>query len=68
MLKEILFRIKHKKNLQNLPRPCDIFDLAGGTSTGGYVVVITISNPQYVIESLNWQAYCDNALPATNAN
>jgi len=43
MLKEILHRIQQKRRLQELPRPCDIFDLAGGTSTGGYVVVITIS-------------------------
>ena len=38
MLKEILFRIKHENNLEELPRPCDIFDLAGGTSTGGYEI------------------------------
>ena len=50
MLKEILYRIKQKKNLQELPRPCDFFDLAGGTSTGGYVVVIALSILQCLID------------------
>ena len=37
ILKEILYRLQQEKQLQDLPRPCDVFDLAGGTSTGGYV-------------------------------
>ncbi len=37
MLKEILFRIQQEDRLPDLPRPCDVFDLAGGTSMGGYV-------------------------------
>ena len=45
MLKEILYRIQQEKQLQDLPRPCDIFDLAGGTSTGGYVVVMASIYP-----------------------
>ena len=36
MLREILYRLQQEKQLQELPRPCDFFDLAGGTSTGGY--------------------------------
>ena len=36
MLKEILYRIQQENKLEELPLPCDIFDLAGGTSTGGY--------------------------------
>ena len=67
MLREILYRIQQENQLQDLPRPCDIFDLAGGTSTGGYVVVIAISILQRLID-LDWQPYRDNALPATNAN
>ena len=67
ILKEILSRIQQKRKLQKLPRPCDIFDLAGGTSTGGYVVVIAISSLRWLID-LDWQAYRDNALPATNVN
>ena len=66
ILKEILYRIQQKRRLQELPRPCDIFDLAGGTSTGGYVAVI-VSILQYLVD-LNRQAYRDNALPATNVN
>ena len=42
MLKRILYRIQHAKQLSDLPRPCDVFDLAGGTGTGGYVVQVDI--------------------------
>ena len=41
MLREILYRIQQEERLPELPRPCDVFDLAGGTSTGGYVVTVT---------------------------
>ena len=44
MLKEILYRIQQEEQLPELPRPCDVFDLAGGTSTGGYVVTILYAN------------------------
>ena len=50
MLKEILYRIQQENRLQELPRPCDIFDLAGGTSTGGYVAVIATSVLQCLID------------------
>ena len=49
MLKEILYRIQQEKQLHDLPRPCDFFDLAGGTSTGGYVVDIAISILQHLM-------------------
>lgn len=39
MLKEVLYRIKQKEGSKDLPRPCDVFDLAGGTGTGGYVPI-----------------------------
>ena len=32
------------EGLPDIPRPCEVFDLAGGTGTGGYVVII-ISTP-----------------------
>jgi len=44
MLKEILYRIQQEKQLDYLPRPCDIFDLAGGTNTGGYAIIICLLN------------------------
>ena len=35
ILREVLYRIKMRDNLAIIPRPCDLFDLAGGTGTGG---------------------------------
>ena len=46
MLREILHRIQQEEGLSELPRPYDVFDLAGGTSTGGYVVIVTTVYPQ----------------------
>ena len=37
ILHEIMLRIQHDLALPDLPRPCDYFDLIGGTSTGGRV-------------------------------
>jgi len=35
ILKRIFRTIQRDQNLPDLPRPCDYFDLIGGTSTGG---------------------------------
>jgi patatin-like phospholipase/acyl hydrolase len=46
MIKEIMHRLMLEENtkresdgrppLTSLPKPCDVFDLIGGTSTGGW--------------------------------
>lgn len=46
ILKSIMDRLNHeRKKTENLPpvKPCDIFDLIGGTSTGGYVGCSTVN-------------------------
>lgn len=35
MLDCIMRRLQKKTHLEELPRPCDYFDMIGGTSTGG---------------------------------
>ena len=37
ILHEIMERVKMRKGLAELPKPCDYFHLIGGTGTGGYV-------------------------------
>ena len=63
MLKQILYRIQHAEQLSDLPRPCDVFDLAGGTGTGGYVVQVDI---HILSDDSTCQPHRDDALPATD--
>jgi len=66
VLKQILYRIQHEKQLSDLPRPCDVFDLAGGgTGTGGYVSQVDI---QILSDDFSCQTHRDNALPAPYVN
>lgn len=37
ILKEIMNRVKREHGLSETPRPCEYFDMIGGTSTGGCV-------------------------------
>jgi patatin-like phospholipase/acyl hydrolase len=37
ILDHIMATICNEYKLQSIPRPCEYFDLIGGTSTGGYV-------------------------------
>lgn len=36
ILEDIMEKLREKRGLDRVPRPCDHFDLIGGTSTGGY--------------------------------
>jgi patatin-like phospholipase/acyl hydrolase len=40
ILREIMRRIQHDEKLKTMPRPCDYFDLIGGTSTGGLIAIM----------------------------
>jgi patatin-like phospholipase/acyl hydrolase len=39
ILKELMERIALKNKLTETPRPCEYFDMVGGTATGGCVVL-----------------------------
>ena len=39
ILQELMNRIKAHEQLEETPLPCDYFDLIGGTSTGGYIII-----------------------------
>lgn len=40
ILNEIMRRVQYDQQLAELPRPCDYFDLIGGTSTGGLIALM----------------------------
>ncbi|KAJ6614228.1 FabD/lysophospholipase-like protein [Mycena sp. CBHHK59/15] len=40
ILQSIMYRIKAEEGLDEVPRPCDYFDLIGGTSTGGLIALM----------------------------
>ena len=35
ILKNIMYSLKRRRGLRDIPKPCDIFDVIAGTSTGG---------------------------------
>ncbi|SPO02864.1 uncharacterized protein DNG_05541 [Cephalotrichum gorgonifer] len=40
ILEKIMERIRDSEGLREVPRPCDYFDLIGGTSTGGIIAIM----------------------------
>ncbi|KFA75735.1 hypothetical protein S40288_04987 [Stachybotrys chartarum IBT 40288] len=40
ILEEIMHRIQEELQLEEIPRPCEFFDLIGGTSTGGIIALM----------------------------
>ncbi|KAL1995554.1 hypothetical protein VTN49DRAFT_1741 [Thermomyces lanuginosus] len=40
ILEDIMEKIRDKNGLRHVPRPCELFDLIGGTSTGGVIAIM----------------------------
>ncbi|KAJ7187285.1 hypothetical protein C8R46DRAFT_1274661 [Mycena filopes] len=40
MLQTLMYRIQQEQGLEEMPLPCDYFDLIGGTSTGGLIAIL----------------------------
>jgi len=63
ILREALYRMQQQQGLAEIPRPCDVFDLAGGSGTGGYDLGFHIvRNSLFVV----YQNYRDYTIPSTN--
>ena len=35
ILKNLMYSLKRRRNMRDLPKPCEVFDIIAGTSTGG---------------------------------
>lgn len=53
ILRDIMAQLSHERDDRPLLKPCDVFDLIGGTSTGGCVEV-PMSNLPTLTLSLEW--------------
>ncbi|KAI9035875.1 FabD/lysophospholipase-like protein [Aspergillus affinis] len=40
ILDRLMRQVQHRHGLPTVPKPCDIFDLIGGTSTGGLIAIL----------------------------
>ncbi|KAG6893710.1 hypothetical protein C0993_000479, partial [Termitomyces sp. T159_Od127] len=40
ILQEMMYRLMHLENLKAMPKPCDYFDIIGGTGTGGLIALM----------------------------
>ncbi|KAG6890166.1 hypothetical protein C0995_010870 [Termitomyces sp. Mi166 len=40
ILEEIMMRIKAEEGLEKVPKPCEYFDIIGGTGTGGLIAIL----------------------------
>lgn len=49
ILKEIMAQINEERDDARLLKPCDIFDLIGGTSAGGYVSTFLVCEGKLTI-------------------
>ncbi|KAH7025073.1 uncharacterized protein B0I36DRAFT_332489 [Microdochium trichocladiopsis] len=43
ILENVMEQIHDAERLDHVPRPCDRFDLIGGTSTGEYITLVRMS-------------------------
>ena len=52
ILKGLMTQLNNKRQDagQSAVKPCEVFDLIGGTSTGGYVVSFIVVTPQLILQ------------------
>ncbi|PMD59777.1 FabD/lysophospholipase-like protein [Hyaloscypha bicolor E] len=59
VLQELMLRVQKHRSLQFPPKPCELFDLIGGTSTGGLIAIMLGRLKMSVDEVL--EEYCNIA-------
>ena len=51
-MREALYRMQQQQGLAEIPRPCDVFDLAGGAGTGGYNLGFHVERQKFTFRGL----------------
>src|SRR5579859_1132657 len=72
ILKEIMEEVRRQTKAEETPRPCEYFDLMGGTSTGGLIVIMLgrlgMVMPPHITRTLIYDSPSNTALMHTQTS
>lgn len=56
VLKRIFESIQNQRKLPEVPKPCEYFDMIGGTSTGGYVIslLLVLDSCEHAVQRISY--------------
>ncbi|KAK0446050.1 acyl transferase/acyl hydrolase/lysophospholipase [Desarmillaria tabescens] len=66
ILQNLMWRIRVANGLEQTPKPCEYFDLLGGTNTGGLIVLMLGRLQMSVDETIDrWSEFCEKVFGDT---